>query len=93
MTNPETELVQKIERLLIDRYGNASTDSLRRAFDAYDSDRDGGIGAKELERLLKDAGVGNALTRGAWVKGILNRLDVSRDGEIDWTEFTKAIGG
>jgi hypothetical protein len=57
------------------------------AFDHYDRGHDGGVSADELTQLLKDAGVGNAFTRGAWVSGIIERLDTNKDGRIQFSEF------
>jgi Ca2+-binding EF-hand superfamily protein len=58
---------------------------------AFDKDRNGKIGADELEELLKDAHVGNGFTRGAWVSGIIKKMDGSHDGEIDWREFSATL--
>lgn len=92
MANEQEELVRKVQALLTSRYGDTSVASMRKLFDQYDVDGDGKIGSDELEKLLKDASVGNALTRGAWIKGIIGKLDESGDKKIDWDEFSKAIG-
>lgn len=91
MSNEKDELVQKVQALLQKQYGDTSPESMRKLFDAYDHDGDGRVGGDELERLLKDAGVGNSFTRGMWVKGIIKELDQNRDQTIDWGEFSKAI--
>lgn len=44
-----------------------------------------------LTRVLEDADVGNMFTRGAWTQGIMERLDVDRDGVLTWDEFTRGI--
>jgi Ca2+-binding EF-hand superfamily protein len=87
----QDELVAKIQRLLQKKYGDTSVESMRKLFDEYDRDKDQKINADELERLLKDADVGNGLTRGAWVKGVIGALDQDADKKIDWSEFTAAI--
>jgi Ca2+-binding EF-hand superfamily protein len=87
----QEELVAKIQRLLRKKFGDTSIESMRKLFDEYDRDKDQKISAEELEKLLKDAEVGNALTRGAWVKGVVSALDQNADKKIDWSEFTAAI--
>lgn len=77
----EGELVAKVQGLVASRFqGNYRT-----AFDHYGAggrmDEDG------LERLLKDAGVGNFATRGTWVRAILDKLDGDRDGFISFAEL------
>ena len=87
----QEELVVKIRKLLVKRYGDESVESMRKLFDAYDRDKDEKISGDELEVLLKDADVGNSFTRGAWVKGVIGALDKNADRKIDWAEFTAAI--
>ena len=87
----QEELVEKLQKLLVKRYGNTSAESMRRLFDEYDRDKDQKISPAELETLLKDADVGNSFTRGAWVKGVIGALDQNADHKIDWSEFTAAI--
>jgi Ca2+-binding EF-hand superfamily protein len=87
----QEELVAKIQRLVTKKYGDTSIESMRKLFDEYDRDRDQKISAEELERLLKDAEIGNGLTRGAWVKGVVGALDQNGDHKIDWKEFTDAV--
>ena len=87
----QEELVAKIKSLLVSRYGDASVESMRRLFDEYDRDKDQRMESADLERLLKDASVGNALTRGVWVKGVIGALDQNADKKISWEEFIAAI--
>lgn len=87
----QDELVAKIQKLVKKKYGDASVENMRKLFDEYDRDRDQKISPDELEKLLKDADVGNGLTRGAWVKGVIGALDTNADRKIDWDEFTAAI--
>lgn len=84
----QEELVSKIKGLLLRTTGKTDRDSMQKLFKSYDKDGNGRIGDRELEQLLKDAGVGNGLTRGAWVDGIIKKLDSGRlDNEISWEEF------
>lgn len=91
MSKEKQELVNKIRALLAKRYGGASLENMKKAFDSYDKNGDGRINSKELENLLKDADVGNSFTRGMWVKGIMGELDENRDRTIDWDEFSDAV--
>ena len=87
----QEELVAKIKILLNQKYGDESMESMRKLFDEYDRDKDQKISPEELERLLKDANIGNGLTRGAWVRGVVGALDQNGDKKIDWKEFTDAV--
>jgi Ca2+-binding EF-hand superfamily protein len=87
----QDELVAKIQKLVKKKYGDTSVENMRKLFDEYDRDKDQKISPDELEKLLKDADVGNGLTRGAWVKGVIGALDTNADKKIDWDEFTAAI--
>jgi Ca2+-binding EF-hand superfamily protein len=87
----QAELVEKIQKLLQKKYGDSSVENMRKLFDEYDRDKDQKISPDELERLLKDADIGNSFTRGAWVKGVIGALDQNADKKIDWDEFTAAI--
>jgi Ca2+-binding EF-hand superfamily protein len=60
---------------------------MRKLFDRYDANRDGKLDKSELTQLLKDIDVGNALTRGVWVKGIIDKIDTNADRMISWNEF------
>ncbi len=91
MSKEQEELVTKMKALLVRRYGDTSVESMRKLFDAYDTNKDQKISAGELEGLLEDAGIGNAFTRGAWIKGIIQKLDQNGDKLIDWDEFSRAI--
>jgi Ca2+-binding EF-hand superfamily protein len=92
MSKEQEELIQKVQALMTRRFGTVSPETMRKLFDAYDRDRDGKIDGRDLESLLVDAGVGNAFTRGAWVKGIISAMDLNSDKRIDWDEFSKAVG-
>lgn len=83
----ERELKAKITALVNRRYGG----DYQKAFEAYDPDGDGSIDKAGLTRFLADAGVGNGLTRGAWVKGIIGKLDGNGDSKIQWTELQSMV--
>jgi len=82
------ELTDKVTTLINDRFGG----DYHKAFEHYDSDkRDGKINKAELGELLKDAGIGNWLTRGAWADGIIAALDADKDGTISGPEFEAVL--
>lgn len=61
----------------------------RAAFNHYAPS--GRLDRAALTRVLEDAGVGNMFTRGAWVHGVMEKLDVDRDDVLTWAEFTQGI--
>jgi len=81
------ELTDKVTRLIQDRFGG----DYSKAFAHYDSDGDGRIDRGELTRLLEDAGIGNWLTRGAWVAGVVAALDADKDGTISGPELEAVL--
>ena len=89
----EAELVAKITDLMKKNHGGTDAAARRRLFDAYDKNSDGSICRSELSRLLDDAGIGNALTRGFWVKGVLAKLDTNDSKTICYDEFEAVIAG
>ncbi len=89
----EKELVEKIQALMRERFGGTGAESRRHLFDAYDGDQNGQMSGDELSRLLADAKVGNGLTRGFWVKGVLHRLDADKSGTISYHEFEGILEG
>lgn len=91
MSSNERELVTKIEALLRKRYGNTTENAQKQLFDSFDDNSDGQIDADELGSLLKAAKVGNAITRGAWVRGIMKSMDSGGDAQISWSEYLAAI--
>jgi Ca2+-binding EF-hand superfamily protein len=91
MANEQEELVTKVKALLNKKYGGTSDESMRRLFDQYDTNHDQKISEQELEQLLKDVSIGNAFTRGMWIKGIVRALDKNGDKQIDWDEFSAAV--
>lgn len=87
----EKELKEKIKALMLRKYGDTSRESMEKMFRSYDKDRSGEIDSDELEKLLKDAEVGNGITRGMWVSGIIKKLDKDGDKSISWREFDAVI--
>ena len=82
------ELQENIIKLVADRFGG----DYAKAFAHYDNNRkDGKINKAELLELLKDAGIGNWLTRGAWADGIIAELDKDKDGTISAAEFEAVL--
>lgn len=57
------------------------------AFKVYDKDRDGLISADELNDVLLHSGVGNFLTRGAFVRGVMREVDSDENGLISFSEL------
>jgi Ca2+-binding EF-hand superfamily protein len=93
MSGEQEQLVEKIEALLQKKYGGTDEASMKKLFDAYDFNKDGKIDKSELHQLLKEANIGNTLTRGAWVTGIMEKLDQNADKAISWDEFKVATKG
>jgi Ca2+-binding EF-hand superfamily protein len=91
MSNETQELVSKIEKLLRHKYGATSMSAQQRLFQSHDKDSDGKIDSDELCALLKEADVGNRITRGAWVRGVMRHMDTDGDGKISWEEYRHAI--
>jgi hypothetical protein len=83
------ELKQKVSALVTRRFGR---DNYTAAFQHY-AGRDGLVDADELRRLLDDAGVGNFATKGAWVRGIIKKLDKDLDNKISGPEFESVMRG
>lgn len=76
------ELKAKVSKLVASKFGG----DYKLAFSHYAGNA-GVVGKGPLKDLLADAGVGNGLTRGAWVNGIIAKLDQNGDGAISWEEF------
>lgn len=87
------ELTEKIRALVDTRFGG----DLDAAFRHYDRRGDRALDRDELGRLLEEAGVGNFLTRGAWVSGIIEHFDripgAIENGMVDWPELQRALEG
>jgi Ca2+-binding EF-hand superfamily protein len=81
------QLTRKIAQLVAKKFGG----DFRKAFDHYDTNKDGRIGKTELLPILVDAGIGNWLTRGAWADGIIAEIDLDQDGAISLGEFEAVV--
>ncbi len=82
------ELQTKLTALINKKFG---VGGWKKAFDAYDSNKDGSVNAAELDKLLSDAGVGNAFTRSFWVAGVLEKLDKNKNAKISYDELSAVI--
>ncbi len=91
MANEQEELVTKVKALMQRKYGTTDVDALRKLFDEYDRNHDGRIDRRELESMLEAAGIGNALTRGMWTKGVMGAIDQNGDQTIDWNELSRVL--
>ena len=76
------ELREKVSTLVDAKFGGDYAVAFR-----HYADRDGKVGKDGVKALLRDAGVGNILTRWAWAGAVVAELDVDRDGSISWPEF------
>ena len=83
------ELIGKLEALVQERFDG----DYKAAFDNYANKRSqsGSVDADELSDLLKDAGVGNAFTRGFWVDGVMAEVDKDNDGFITYSELQSIL--
>jgi Ca2+-binding EF-hand superfamily protein len=86
-TSHEQELKTKVRNLVESRFGG----DYRKAFECYDRNSDGGIDRDEVMNVLRQAGVGSGLTRGAWADGALDRLDTNHNGRVEWREFQRQV--
>lgn len=87
----EQELITKVRALMVARCGRDDVSALREVFDAYDHNKSGCLEPDELSRVLEDAQIGNKLTRGMWVKGILAKLDRSQRNALAWADFEPVL--
>ena len=92
MANEQQQLVEAIGTHLQQTFGDRSMASMRKLFERYDVDGDGKISKRELTQLLKDVEIGNSFTRGAWVNGIIDKVDLNADRAISWEEFQLVAG-
>lgn len=80
------ELIGKLKTL-----SDKRSESPEQMFHAYDRDKSGGLNARELEKMLEDARVGNGITRGSWVSGIFEKVDKDRDKKLTLDELAGVI--
>ncbi len=64
----------------------------KKAFEAFDSSKDGKLNRDELISALKKIGIGNGFTRGMWADGVLERCDKNGDGKVTWAELNALLG-
>lgn len=86
------ELIESVVRLC----SRVFHSDYKAMFDAYlergqSADKGNTLDRRRLWTLLYDAGVGNGVTRSAWVDGILVELDMNGDKALSWDEFQAAI--
>jgi hypothetical protein len=81
----EQELFRKVRNLVLQRFAGSYVD----LFLYYSKKRTqtGWIDSFELHELLRDAGIGNAMTLPHWVSGVMAKIDQDRDGFISHVEF------
>ena len=86
------QLRERVTRLLDQRFGG----NIDRAFDHY-AGADGSIDRGELLTMLRDAGIGNFITRGVWADEIIKRFDelpgARKNGRVDRHELQAALRG
>ncbi|GFP90374.1 probable calcium-binding protein cml45 [Phtheirospermum japonicum] len=67
---------------------NPSLDEVKQAFDVFDSNRDGFIDARELQKVLCALGLKEGLEM-ANCRRMIGVCDENEDGKIDYDEFVK----
>lgn len=79
------DVARRIDGLVKQKYDG---DYLK-GFNAYA--KQGKVGPKEVDKLLKDANVGSWLTRGAYTEALIKRFDITKDGFVSVTELTAGL--
>lgn len=72
------ELKRGINSLVTRKFGG----DFDKAFSYYDFNGDGKLNRDNVSNVLADAGIGNFITRGLWVTGIMTELDTDLDGFV-----------
>lgn len=86
----EEEVINGIQKLVESQYSG----DYRKAFDAYDSNKDGTLSSDELTGVLVDADIGSRFSRWLYVRGIIKELDMlNTNGSIEWEEFIARVKG
>jgi Ca2+-binding EF-hand superfamily protein len=83
----EIELKDKLTRYVDEEFAG----DYEAAFASFDSSSDGELGSRELGRALDKIGVGNLFTRGAWVDGIMERMDASGNDQLTFSELWDSL--
>lgn len=81
-TAHERELREKVRTLVEQQFDG----DYQAAFDHF-AGADQRLSRSEVVTLLKRAGIGSMLTRGAWADGVMERFDANKDGGVTWAEF------
>jgi hypothetical protein len=76
------DVAQRVDRLVTQRFGGDYPAAHRHYAGGASEVSAGGV-----RSLLSDAGVGNGLTRGAYVSALMDRFDSNRSGGVSWQEF------
>jgi|GEM_PF-2454044 len=85
----EQELADKLGAFVKNRFGG----DYDKAFEYFDKDNDAKLSRSELSDALGDIGIGNFITRGMWVDGIMEKLDKSpTDGKLSYDELLSTVG-
>lgn len=79
------EVIEKVRALVETRW----TGNYQVAFSDYA--HDGHIDFDRLKMVLRDADVGNAITRTAIARAAMDVLDTNKDGFVSWDEFNTAM--
>lgn len=85
-SDDEKTLKDGVSNLVQSRFGG----DYKKAFSRY-AGPDGSIEESELITLLKDADVGNRITRSTWAEKIIEKLDANKNGKIEWSEFSAKL--
>lgn len=86
------ELEAKVNALADKKFGGHTTAHIKKLFLSYDGNGDGCANRDEVTALLKDADVGNWITRGYWVDGVFDKLDANKNDCITWDEYRLGSG-
>ena len=88
----EKELKTKLAKYVDDNFDG----DYAKAFEHFDGDDSGQLDRSELSSALKKIGVGNVITRGWWVDGLLENVDKKPagdgNGKISWAELDRFVG-
>lgn len=86
-TPSQQAAADKAKAFVADKYDG----DYRKAFDAYDANKDGLAEHNEIVQFFADVGVGSWVTRGVWAYAAIAYLDKDDDGCVSWDEFNNAL--